>query len=72
MRITYDAQGREVMKAIKQFFKEIKRVRWPKAKETNKTFVTSLIFIIATSLILFSLAVALTALWSAGGVGLNG
>ena len=60
------------MNVIKKFFKELKRVRWPSAKEGNKTFRNALIFIGITSLILFGLAIGLTVLWNEMGVGLNG
>ena len=57
---------------IKKFIKEIKRVRFPSAQEANKTFLTSMIFIIIASLVLFGIAIGFTALWNRLGVGLNG
>lgn len=60
------------MQKIKRFFKELKRVRWPSAKEGNTTFRNALIFIGIAAIILFGLAVGLTVLWNDWGVGLNG
>ena len=60
------------MNTIKKFFKELKRVRWPSAKEGNTTFRNALIFIGISSLILFGLAVGFTVLWSNWGVGIDG
>ena len=60
------------MRSIKKFIKELKRVRWPSAKEGNKTFRTSVIFITIASLVLFALAIVLSLVWSGLGVGLNG
>ena len=60
------------MNWLKKFFKEIKRVRWPKPAEANKTFFTSIIFIATAAIILFIIAIAFTALWNTWGVGLNG
>ncbi|MCK5807011.1 MAG: preprotein translocase subunit SecE [Mycoplasmataceae bacterium] len=60
------------MNSIKKFIKELKRVRWPSAKDGNKTFFTILIFVSIASVILFSLAIGLTSLWNSWGVGING
>ena len=60
------------MNSLKKFLKELKRVRWPKAGEANKTFYTAMVFIIITSLILFGLAIGLTIAWNNWGVGING
>lgn len=60
------------MNTLKKFFKELKRVRWPSAKDGNKTFINALIFIGISALVLFGLAVGLTVLWNDWGVGLNG
>lgn len=60
------------MNWIKKFFKEIKRVRWPSAKESNKTFITSIAFIAVSSIVLFGIAIGFTTLWNIWGVGLNG
>lgn len=57
---------------IKKFVKEIKRVKFPSGSETNKTFLTSMTFIIVASLVLFGIAIGFTALWNQLGVGLNG
>ncbi len=58
------------MNRVKRFFKELKRVRWPKVKETNVAFWKSMCFIIITSLVLFAIALAFTALWKTFGVGI--
>lgn len=58
------------MNRVKRFFKELKRVRWPIAKDTNIAFWKSMIFIIITSLVLFGVALAFTALWKAFNVGI--
>lgn len=60
------------MKDIKKFIKELKRVRWPSAAEGNKTFITAIIFVAISSLVLFAIAIILGLLWSGLGVGLNG
>ena len=60
------------MNAIKRFFKEIKRVRWPKGKDATKTFWNTILFIVITSLVLFGLSVGLMAMWNEWGVGING
>ena len=60
------------MNKIKRFVKELKRVRWPKAKDANKSFYITMIFIIITSLILFGLAIGLTIVWDDLGVGIHG
>ena len=57
---------------IKKFIKEIKRVKFPSGAETNKTFLTSMTFIVIASIVLFGIAIAFTALWNQLGVGLNG
>jgi len=58
------------MNKIKRFFKELKRVRWPSGKEGWKTFFKSSAFIIVSALILFGIAIAFTALWASGGIGI--
>lgn len=60
------------MDSIKKFFKELKRVRWPKPVEANKSFRGVIIFATVAALVLFGIAVGLAALWNAWGVGLNG
>ncbi len=60
------------MNWIKKFFKEIKRVRWPSAKENNKTFIIVMAFVSVAALILFGIAIGFTTLWNIWGVGLNG
>lgn len=56
--------------SFKRFFKELKRVKWPKPSEANNTFLKVCIFVFIASLILFFLAIGLSALWSAWGVGI--
>lgn len=60
------------MDNIKKFIKELKRVRWPSAKEGNKTFISAIIFVAIAALVLFGLAVGFAALWNNWGVGING
>lgn len=58
------------MNHLKRFLKELKRSRWPSVKDTNIAFWKSIIFVIITSLVLFGIALAFTALWKAIGVGI--
>lgn len=60
------------MDSIKKFFKELKRVRWPKAEEANSTFWKTVVFIFICAIVLFGIAIGFTALWDAWGVGING
>lgn len=60
------------MNKLKHFFKELKRVRWPKPKDAANTYWKTIAFIAIAALILFGLAVGLTALWNHWGVGING
>lgn len=60
------------MDAIKKFFKELKRVRWPKGAEASNTFWKTTLFILICALALFGIAIGFTALWDAWGVGING
>ena len=69
---THNAQRGKIMGKVKRFFKELKRVRWPSAKESSSLFVKVLLFVGISSLILFALAIGLTALWNDLGVGING
>ncbi len=59
-----------IFNEIKGFFKELKRVRWPKAAESWKIFWTALLFIIIASIILFFITLGFTTLWNTWGVGL--
>ena len=60
------------MKNIKNFLKELKRVRWPSIKKSNKTFINVLIFVLISSIALFIVSLGMTFLWNAWGVGING
>lgn len=59
-----------IIKRIKRFFKELKRVRWPQTKDTNSAFLKSIIFVIISALVLFGVAIAFTWLWQWFGIGL--
>ena len=56
--------------SFKRFFKELKRVKWPKPSEASTTFWKVCIFVFLASLTLFLLAFGLSALWIAWGVGI--
>ena len=56
--------------AVKGFFKELKRVRWPNSSVAWKTFWTTLLFIIIAGLVLFLITLGFTTMWEKIGVGL--
>ncbi len=56
---------------FKGFFKELKRVRWPKTNEAWRIFGISLIFVIISSLILLFITYSFTNLWTHLGVGIG-
>jgi preprotein translocase SecE subunit len=58
--------------SVKRFFKELKRVRWIKSKVLAKNFITVIIFVIISSLILFSVTLLFTSIWTQLGVGIDG
>lgn len=60
------------MDSVKKFFKELKRVRWPKAAEANKSYGQVILFAVITALVLFGIAIGFAALWDAWGVGIHG
>lgn len=60
------------MNVIKKFFKELKRVRWPKGEEATDIFWKTLLFIAIFAIVLFGIAIGFTALWDKLGVGING
>lgn len=57
------------MGKIKRFFKELKRVKWPTAKESGKTWTTTVVFVTIVALILFALATVLLLMWKKLGLG---
>ncbi len=56
--------------AVKGFFKELKRVRWPNANVAWKTFWTTILFIAIAGLVLFLITISFTTMWEKLGVGL--
>lgn len=56
---------------LRNFFLELKRVRWPSRSEAAKAYYKMLAFVIVFVIIFFVITLAVTYLWNYLGVGLS-
>lgn len=56
---------------LRNFIKEIKRVKWPTAKESNNAFWTTILFILICTILFLIITIIATYIWSKTGVGIN-